>query len=248
MAGLALLAAPFPAPAVGAFSTRFGGGSRPPYDGLNLGAGVGDDPDAVAANRESLAGELGVRRITFSTQVHGARVGTVAHREPGGPGVALPAECDGLVTTMPSVALGVLVADCVPVLLADVKAGVVAAAHAGRRGLVAGVLQQTVDAMTAAGSDPHDVVAVVGPAIGGCCYEVPAGMQAEVAAVVPSVSARTRAGTASLDLPRGAAEVLRRAGVATVTRLGGCTAEDERFYSHRRSGVTGRFAGVVLLR
>lgn len=249
MAGLALLPAPLPAPVTGGFSTRLGGRSAPPYDELNLGSGVGDDPVAVTANRAALAAELGVPRIRFGRQVHGAEVHRVTGEEhlavAGGEPVS---GCDGLVTALPGVALGVLVADCVPVLLADVRAGVVAVAHAGRRGLVAGILQRTVAAIGELGGDPAETVAVVGPAIGGCCYEVPQDLAAAVAASIPEVRARTRWGTPALDLPRGAAAVLRVAGVGRVHRVPACTAEDDRFYSYRRSAVTGRFAGVLVRR
>lgn len=231
-----------PAGVTAVFSTRFGGFSAPPYAELNLGASVGDEPAAVSANRQALAAKLGVERIVFGHQVHGAHVRLVA----GAASEESVPACDALVTASPGVALGVLVADCVPVLLADSRAGVIAVAHAGRQGLVAGVLQATVAAMAQLGSDPVDVVAAVGPAIGGCCYEVPARMREEVGAVVPEVAAATSWGTPSLDLPRGAAAVLRAAGLSQVWPVAACTAQDDRFYSYRRTPVTGRFAGVVV--
>lgn len=244
MAGVSLLSVPLPTGTAGGFSLRAGGRSAPPYVGANLGDHVGDDPAAVRANRVALAGTLGVRSVVFGRQVHGALVHRVdGILDPGG-----PPECDGLVTALPGLALGVLVADCVPVLLADTRAGVIAAAHAGRRGLVAGVLQHTVAAMSALGSAAADVSAVVGPAIGGCCYEVPADLQALVASTVPEVASRTSWGTPALDLARGAVAVLRAVGVGEIHRLEVCTATDERFYSYRRSGVTGRLAGVVVRR
>jgi polyphenol oxidase len=237
-----------PAAVTGAFSTRAGGGSAPPYAELNLGDSVGDIPDLVADNRLAVARQLAVPRIIFARQVHGADVATVDGAWPGDHSDDGEPRCDALVTALPGVALGVLVADCVPVLLADSRAGVIGVAHAGRRGLVAGVLANTVAAMSELGSDPVDVVAVIGPAIGGCCYEVPAQLQAAVAAAVPDVASRTSWGTPSLDLPRGAAAVLRAAGVPMVRRVNACTAQDDRFFSYRRCGVTGRFAGVVLRR
>lgn len=246
-----------PAGTAGGFSLRAGGHSAPPYAGLNLSEHVGDDPRSVTANRRALAGELGVRGVVFGRQVHAARVHRVAadphaDAEPEAkPCTGIdpePPECDALVTALPGVALGVLVADCVPVILADARAGVIAVAHAGRRGLVAGVLQNTVTAMSALGSDPSDVTAVVGPGIGACCYEVPAELRSEVAAAVPDVASRTAWGTPALDLPRGAAAVLRDAGVAQIHRVKACTATDDRFYSYRRAAVSGRFAGVVVRR
>jgi YfiH family protein len=150
------------------------------------------------------------------------------------------------VTAVDGVPIGVLVADCLPVLLADAAAGVVGAAHAGRRGLAAGVLHATLDAMAGLGADPARTTAVVGPSICGRCYEVPAAMRDEVEASLPGSACETSAGTPGLDLVTGALKVLSDAGVtARATRI--CTAEDDRFYSHRRDGVTGRFAGVVML-
>jgi YfiH family protein len=154
---------------------------------------------------------------------------------------------DAVVTAVPGLPLGVLVADCMPVLLADPLHGVVAAAHAGRRGLVAGVLQNTISAMVGLGADPGSITAVVGPSVCGRCYEVPEDMRDEVDAAVPGTAARTSRGTASLDLAAGAVGRLEAVGVAQVEVLGICTIEDARFYSFRRSQDTGRFAGVVML-
>ena len=244
-AGLAPLVARLPKDVTGIFTTRWGGCSTGPYAELNLAAAVGDDPAAVGANRAANASWLGVDGVHFGRQVHGATVHVVGADPPG---AEVTPTCDALVTNRPGVALGVLVADCVPVLLADPVAGVVAAAHAGRRGLVAGVLARCVAAMAAYGSEPTAVVAAIGPAVGGCCYEVPADLQAQVAGWVPQSVSTTRWGTPSLDLPRTAVTVLRGLGVRQVHREAVCTAEDERFYSYRRSGVTGRFAGVVVRR
>ena len=120
----------------------------------------------------------------------------------------------------PDVAVAVLVADCVPVLLADPEAGVVAAVHAGRRGLVAGVVEAAVAAMVAQGADVGRMRAAIGPAIAGESYEVPAELQDEVVAVVPETRATTSWGTPALDLPAGVAAVLAAAGVEHVTQLG----------------------------
>jgi YfiH family protein len=221
---------------------RRGGRSAAPYDTFNLGAHVGDDPVAVAANRERLARELGVAgdRLVWMDQVHGTRVTVVE-----GP-VEGPLEgADAVVTRTPGLVLCVLVADCVPVLLADAAAGVVAAAHAGREGVRAGVVPATLAAMAELGSRPADVTALLGPAVCGACYEVPRAMQVEVARVAPAAAVRTRRGTPGLDLRAGLAEVLRDAGVAQVVHDPRCTVEDRRLFSHRRDGVTGRQAGVT---
>jgi polyphenol oxidase len=223
---------------------RRGGRSASPYDSFNLGAHVGDDPAAVSANRERLARELGVPgdRLVWMTQVHGAGV-AVVDRAPGGP---VP-DVDALVTATPGLVLCVLVADCVPVLLADPVAGVVAAVHAGREGLRQGVVPAALAAMTALGARPGDVQALLGPAVCGLDYEVPRAMQVQVARIARSTAVQTRRGTPGLDLRAGVAEVLQGAGVGQVVHDPRCTVEDRRLFSHRRDGVTGRQAGVVWL-
>jgi YfiH family protein len=152
---------------------------------------------------------------------------------------------DALVARGPGIGIGVLVADCVPVLLVDIEAGVVAVAHAGRPGLLAGVLASVVAAMRAAGALPARVRAALGPAAGPCCYEVPRPMQDDAVARLPRTRARTTWGTPSLDLRAGCRAALAAEGVVDVRFVGGCTIHDDRFYSYRRSPVTGRFAGVV---
>jgi YfiH family protein len=229
------------------FTTRAGGASAPPWDSLNLGLHVGDDPGRVRENRRRVAAWAG-GPVAWATQVHGTAVHPVA---PGDGDRDTVGEADALVCDLPGVGAGVLVADCVPVLLADPEARVVGAAHAGRRGLVAGVVEATLAAMVARGADPARVRAAVGPAVSGPRYEVPAAMRDEVAAAVPGTACTTAAGTPALDLPAGVASVLRRAGVVHVLRTGWCTDADERFFSHRRAQragtTTGRSAGVVAL-
>jgi YfiH family protein len=223
---------------------RRGGRSASPYDSFNLGGHVGDDPDDVAANRARLAAELAVPadRLVWMTQVHGTGVAIVSDADENP-----VADVDALVTATPGLVLCVLVADCVPVLLADPVAGVVAAVHAGREGVRRGVVPAALAAMTRLGARPGDVEALLGPAVCGLDYEVPAAMQAEVARVAPAAAVRTRQGTPGLDLRAGIAEVLKGAGVRQVVHDPRCTVEDRRLFSHRRDGVTGRQAGVVWL-
>jgi hypothetical protein len=228
------------------FTTRAGGVSTGDHSGLDLALHVGDDPGAVAGNRERLAAWAG-GGVRFARQVHGTTVTTVTDQGPDAAGAGPEPEADALVTATAGVPIGVLVADCLPVLLADPDSRVAAAAHAGRRGLLAGVLPRVVEAMTAAGARPEAIRAVVGPAAGGCCYEVPAPMQAEAVAAMPQLRATTTWGTPSLDLRAGAVAQLRGLGLGAVATAGGCTIEDESFYSYRRAQVTGRFAGVVVL-
>ncbi len=218
---------------------RAGGASTDGYAGLNLGGHVGDDPARVEENRRRLAAELGLARdrLVFMDQCHGSDVAVVEDRP------AVPPRVDALVTTVPDLALAALVADCTPVLLADPQAGVVGAVHAGRPGLVAGVVPRAVAAMRDLGA--RSLSAVVGPSICARCYEVPLAMREDVAAVVPESRAVSWTGTPALDVAAGVVAQLAAAGVA-VEWIGGCPREDEALYSHRRDGTTGRYAGVIV--
>lgn len=243
---LPLLMPSWPPGVRGVFTTRAGGQSMAPYAELNLATHVGDDARTVAANRAAVAAAIGLppERLVFMDQVHGNDVVVVDGPRPG------PPVADALVTRTAQLALVVLVADCVPVLLADAAAGVVAAAHAGRRGLELGVVDATVHAMQECGATPERIRVWLGPSIGGCCYEVPEAMQREVAAVAPGAVAdggRTRSGTPSLDLRAGLTAALERLGVGDVGLTGGCTNDETDFFSYRRDHTTGRFAGLVWL-
>jgi hypothetical protein len=223
---------------------RRGGRSASPYDSFNLGDHVGDDPRDVAANRGRVARELGVAedRLVWMSQVHGAGVRVV-----DGPQAGPVPDTDALVTSTPGLVLCVLVADCVPILLADSATGVVAAVHAGREGLRRGVVPATLSAMASLGARARHVTALLGPAVCGACYEVPEAMQAEVAAVAPAAAVPTRRGTPGLDLRAGIADLLRKTGIPEVVLDPRCTVEDPLLFSHRRDGVTGRQAGLVWL-
>lgn len=176
-----------------AFTDRWGGVSAVPYEELNLGGAVGDDADAVRTNRELAAKSLGIDpgRVVWMNQVHGAEVAVVSEAWGDRP---VP-EVDAVVTAERGLALAVLTADCTPVLLADPVAGVVGAAHAGRPGMIAGVVPAAVRAMTELGAEPVRIVARTGPAVCGRCYEVPDAMRADVAAVEPTAYAETSWGT-----------------------------------------------------
>jgi len=238
-----------------AFTGHAGGASPAPWSGLNLGLGVGDDPQRVLSHRRSVGRWLGAP-LVFATQVHGAGVRVLSADDRTawagqGEAAATCGEHDALVTTQAGLGLGVLVADCVPVLLADARARVVGVVHAGRQGLVAGVVTTALEALVAQGARADRVRAVVGPSACGRCYEVPERLRAEVAAVRPGTRSTTSWGTPALDLPAGVVAELRAGGVRDVVPTGLCTLEDERFYSHRlasrRGTTTGRFAGVVAL-
>ena len=226
-------------------TTRAGGRSTGPFARFNLSTRVGDDPAAVAANRARLARELAVRGVVFLDQVHGTEVAVVdAVPDPGAPD--RPA-ADAAVTALPAVALAVLTADCVPVLLADPRAEVVGVAHAGRVGAAAGVVEATVAAMVELGAAVGDCEVLLGPAVCGTCYEVPAAMRDEVEAALPGSAARTRRGTPALDLRAGLRRRLAGLGVARVGVDPRCTAEDPDLYSYRRDRRTGRLAAVTWL-
>jgi YfiH family protein len=239
---------------VAAFTGRSGGTSAQPHATLNLGLRVGDDLQRVLANRRRVATVLGLagRPWALARQVHGARILTVeAVRLGQGPPEAKPplGDGDGLVTADPGVVLAVLTADCAPVLLADPAAGVVGALHAGWRGLAAGVVEAGVAAMAELGADPAATVALVGPAVGGCCYEVGPEVREAVGDRLPAALATTRDGRPALDPAAGAAQALALAGVGQVTVAAECTFDlEERHFSHRRdAGRTGRQAGLIAL-
>jgi YfiH family protein len=229
-----------------AFTDRTGGTSGGPYTSANLGGHVGDEATSVETNRARLAASLGVPReqLLFMSQVHGREV-RVVDGAPLDDATAVE-PCDGQVTRSPDVVLAVLVADCVPVLLADPATGVVAAVHAGRPGVAQRIVQRAVEQMVSVGADPSAIEALLGPSVCGRCYEVPDPMRAEVAAVAPRAWATSAAGTAALDLRAGLVGQLADLGVAATT-VGPCTRESAEHYSYRRDGTTGRFAGLVWL-
>jgi YfiH family protein len=223
-----------------AFTDRHGGVSSAPFDSLDLG---GSGPDG-AANREAnfatLAKAFGVDGFATMRQVHGREVCTV-----GAPTDPRPT-CDGLVTDVPMVALCVRVADCVPVVLADADVGITGVAHAGRNGVVAGVVGATVEAMRTLGA--RDILGWIGPHVCGGCYEVPDQLRAAVSEVVPAAFACTTWGTPSLDLGAAVRAELVACGVVA-SAVPGCTRESIDLYSYRRDRAgSGRFAGLVVLR
>jgi hypothetical protein len=239
--------------ATAAFSTRVGGVSEAPFDGLNLGVFTDDEQGAVVENRRLLAAALGFapERVAIGRQVHGAELATHAgpqapspFAEPGG---RIP-EVDGHVSVEPGLALLVFVADCVPVALSG--PGGAAMLHCGWRGLAAGIVERGAAAVGATD-------AAIGPSIGPCCYEVGADVLNEFAGLgAPTGRKPTRidgnsaVGVVSgrmLDLPEVARRLLLEAGVERIETAGLCTScEPDLFFSHRRdAGRTGRQAGLV---
>lgn len=207
---------------------------------MNLALEGGDDPEAVEENLRRVAAVFNDGRpLVGMRQVHGA-VAEVVGAAGGTP------VCDGVTTSEPGVALLVRVADCVPVLLADPEAGVIGAAHAGRLGVVSGIVPATIAAMRAEGA--RQLVAWVGPHICGRCYEVPAEMSEEVSTQVPQARSTTSWGTPALDLGAAVTAQLVAAG-AEVVDASRCTREHDDLYSFRRDGTgAGRLAGLIRVR
>lgn len=226
-----------------AFTDREGGVSTGPWASLNLGAAGADDAAHVETNLQRVADAIGADCLVRMRQVHGANV----HIVESAPGDQSPT-VDALVTDQRHVGLLVRVADCLPVVLADPEAGVVAVAHAGRKGMQLGIIAATLEAMKHKGA--QQISAWLGPRACGRCYEVPTAMADAVAADVPAARSRTTWGTDALDIGAGVGSQLEAVGV-TVHDIGRelCTIEDERLFSYRRQGVeSGRFGAVVMLR
>lgn len=235
-------------PAVGAcMSTREGGCSAGPYAALNLGSHVGDVPEDVARNRATLASATAPAQPHWLNQVHGARVVEVSCAT-----LAAQPEADAVWARVPGVACCVLVADCLPVLLACREARVVAAVHAGWRGLAAGVLEATLTRLGAeAGCPPDRLVAWLGPCIGPRRFEVGEEVVQALGGGPRFTPQGVRDGRARwlADLAGLARDRLQAAGVGSVAGGAWCTVEDpSRFFSYRRDGRTGRMAAAVWLR
>jgi YfiH family protein len=220
------------------FSTRVGGVSPAPWNSLNLGGAVGDDPARVEENWRLLEAATGLA-FARVRQVHGARVVTAE-------GAGAPChEADAVVSRTRGLAACVAVADCVPVLIADPASGAVAAVHAGWRGTVARATAAAVEALAASGgSRPGELVAAIGPSIGPCCYEVSDDLAARFEESFGAGVVDRSRGAPRLDLWEANARALGDAGLAPerIDRLGRCTAcEGRLFFSHRRdAGATGR--------
>lgn len=238
---------PAPATVLALSTTRsVRGCSAAPFDRFNLGAHCGDLPQAVAQNRQRL---IELAKLPhpphWLQQVHGVAVHRVASCHPG----ATPPQADAAVTTVPGAVLAVLSADCLPVLFAAKEGGEVAAAHAGWRGLAAGVLEACVAAMQ---SPPAQLLAWLGPAAGPGHYEIGAEVRAAFVTSDPGAAAcfvASRPGHYRMDLYALARRRLQACGIRAIHGGTHCTiAEAGRFYSYRRDGVTGRMASLICLR
>jgi purine-nucleoside/S-methyl-5'-thioadenosine phosphorylase / adenosine deaminase len=220
------------------FFTRLGGISEGIYTSLNCGPGSRDDADNVTENRARVAGLLGVgadRLVTvFQKHSNMAAVAKTPWTRDKAP------EADAVVTATPGLAIGILTADCAPVLLCDPEARVIGAAHAGWRGALAGIVEATVEAMRGLGAEPPRIRAAIGPAISQGAYEVGEDYKAQFLAQEPESEAffatDEGSGEPHFDLPGYVAERLARAGVGETLDLGLCTYYDEtRLFSYRRS-------------
>lgn len=227
-------------------TTRAGGVSEPPYESFNLGLHVGDAAERVYRNRRRLLAMTGVDRVQWLDQEHGRRVlaassSTMANG---------PLTADASWTAERDLGLAVLVADCVPVLLANVDASLVAVAHCGWRGTVAGVVEATVDALP---ESPDRLVAWLGPGVCGNCYEVGSDVRDALGAderegvMVEQESACQDVRKWRMDLPALIVARLRLCGLERIVPSSLCTICDKRFYSYRRDGHTGRFAALIWL-
>ncbi|HEX2829508.1 MAG TPA: peptidoglycan editing factor PgeF [Burkholderiales bacterium] len=232
---------PAPANARAVITTRAGGVSAGPYASFNLGYSTGDDTQAVRANRERLRAMLPAEP-RWLKQVHGARV-VEAESVADGP------QADASTAREPGTVCAIMVADCLPILLTDADGSVVAAAHAGWRGLAAGVIDNTIAAMVERGADGRSLMAYIGPGIGPTAFEVGDDvLEAYTAKDAGAKSAfRPHAqGKWLADLPSLARRTLERCGVARVYGGDLCTYDNaQRFYSYRRDRITGRMGAFI---
>lgn len=239
---------PAPANVRAVCTTRDGGVSLGRYESLNLGDHVGDEPAQVAGNRDRLRSAVGARPV-FLQQVHGTGVVALDDAQDA---VRDGTAADACTATATGLACTIMVADCLPVLFTDEAGHRVAAAHAGWRGLAGGVLEQTVKAFGAEGAGK--VMAWVGPCIGAGAFEVgpevKAAFEAHASEAASCFRPAPAAGKWLADLPALARQRLRAAGIASVHgndgTSGWCTVGNpSRFFSHRRDGISGRFAALV---
>jgi hypothetical protein len=233
------------------FFGRQGGYSEQPFASNNMSIAVGDRPHLAEANRAGAAQALGFLRknLYLLKQVHSADVRTLTDY----PDNDVPVQADAMVTKLPALALGILTADCTPILFADGEADVIGAAHAGWRGAVDGVCEGTIAAMVALGARPERVVAAIGPTISAENYEVGPQFMAEFVDLRPDSwrhffvppGKRTH-----FDLPGYVEAQLIKAGIQTIEKIGGCTyGEPDRYFSHRyathHGTQTGRQMAVI---
>lgn len=232
------------------FFGRAGGVSTGDFASNNVSFSVGDGPANVAANRQAVADTLG-GALVLSRQTHSTIVRVLTDPADRDTNV----EADAMVTTVPGLLLGILTADCTPVLLADPEAGVIGAFHAGWKGAIGGIAQATVAAMTGLGADPARILAAIGPTISGANYEVGPIFAADLLAQHPAAASRLSTppgGREHFDLPGFVADQLRATSVETIDDLKACTyADPAAYFSHRyathHGTATGRQLALIRL-
>ena len=233
------------------FFGRQGGYSEGEFASNNMSIAVGDQPHLAEANRAGAAQSLGYLRknLYLLKQVHSATVRVLTEY----PDNDEPFEADAMVTNLPTLALGILTADCTPILFADAEAGVIGAAHAGWKGAASSICEATIMGMVTLGADVSRIVAAIGPTISGENYEVGPQFMTDFVALRPnswrhfSVPEGKRT---HFDLPGFVEDSIRGAGVQTVDRVGGCTyGQPDRYFSHRyathQGGTTGRQIAII---
>jgi polyphenol oxidase len=247
-AGIQIIEPDWPAPpgVRAAFTLRTGGVSAPPFHSLNLGAGIGDSPQAVAENRRRVSERLRLpAEPAWLEQVHGTAV-VEAETVRTSAGFAATPKADASVTHSAGHVCAIRVADCMPVLFAALDGSAVGAAHAGWRGLAGGVLEVTVERL---GVPASQLVAWMGPTIGPRNFEVGEDVRAafiETDAIAVSAFVRNDRGRWQCDLYALARQSLNRLGVTRIYGGGWCTfAESDRFFSYRRDGQCGRMAALI---
>jgi YfiH family protein len=233
------------------FFGREGGRSMGDLASNNMSISQGDNPDLVVSNRSSAAyamGEHGIKDLVVFRQIHSTKVVTLTERPQG------VIEADAMVTNRPDLLLGILTADCSPILLADPEAGIIGGAHAGWKGAAGGVLKRTVDAMVALGAKPENIRAAIGPTISGANYEVGPETAAQIVALNPAAQAHLSIPEGKsrehFDIPGLLQEQLFDAGVGLVSDLNLCTyALPDRYFSHRYAThhriTTGRQIAII---
>ncbi|MGG7072764.1 peptidoglycan editing factor PgeF [Campylobacter sp. 9BO] len=216
------------------FSDRFHGVSKSPYQSLNLGDHVGDKAENVAKNRKILANFIGAKKIKFMNQTHSDIVKILQHEDDE------PKECDGVITSLKGLALCVMVADCSPVLIYDAPHQVIAALHAGRAGVMAKICTKAITMMQSVfDSRSKDLIVFVGPNIKGSCYEV--------GKLDLGDFERFKIGE-NFDMNAALKDEFSKLDIKNLYFDSTCTHCDNRYFSYRKDGTTGRFAGVIMLK
>ncbi len=218
------------------FTNRHEGFSKGEYNSLNLADYVGDEKSLVDLNKKQLGKKLNIKNLCFMKQVHGDKVKIVTNSK-------TLHECDAIITKEKNLALCVLTADCIPVLLFDKKTKVISAIHAGRAGVFKEIVKKTVDKMSENfNSNPNNITAFVGNCIHQCCYEINGNVLKEAKEKYPLFVKNSRLDILSILLAQ-----LKDLGVNVINKSS-CTSCDEKSYSYRRDKVTGRNAGIIMLR